>query len=526
MLSNFKLKSLSFNFLYTAFLLFAYNWIFFSRLFELSGSMMMVTGVVLVIFLLLLIASSLVFWRYSTKIFAISLLLINSVCLAFMSIYNISIDKIMLLNAMQTDVSEVGDLMSIKLLTYFIVAGVLPSIIVAKIKIQYCSFGKEVLQRFLLILGCLAIVLALVLPNYKNTAQFLRNNRSLKYQLLPVNYIGAVISAVKIVRQANRQLINIAQDAKFEPYWNNGKKNLFVMVLGETARAQNFSLGGYNRPTNKSLDEFADDIFYFSDVKACGTSTAISLPCIFSKYGRDDFKPGSEAYTENLLDVLQKNGFQTFWSENNSGCKGNCTRIENKATCRNYTCKDDILAEELVDYTKQINQNSFIVLHQQGSHGPAYYKRYSEEFKLFMPTCDTENLDKCTNQEILNSYDNTIAYSSFIIAKVIKHLQELSSQYNVFLLYVSDHGESLGENGIFLHAAPYIIAPDEQIMVPMFFWTNQETAQALKFDTDCLRANLKDAYSHDNIFHTMLGLSGIKTSEYDANLDIIAKCRK
>lgn len=524
--SRFSFNSFSFNLGFSFLLFFVYNTIFLQKLYNVIGFNLSFIAVIAVIILLLFIAGNLLFWRYTVRPLAIIFLMLNAFCLYFMSSYNISIDKIMLLNALQTDKAEAFDLINLRLLAFLLVAGILPSLLIFHLNIHFSSFAKEFLHRLLFILGALVLIAAIIFPNFKNTAQFLRNNRSLKYQLLPVNYVGAVISAIKIVRKSNRELIKIGQDAVFEHYWDNDKPNLLVFVVGETARAQNFSLGGYNRDTNRELKPFANEIIYFSDTTACGTSTAISLPCIFSAKGRSQFKPGSEAYTENLLDIFNRNNYKAFWRENNSGCKNNCDRIESETFCTNYTCKDEILIKDFSTKVNSAPENIIMVLHQQGSHGPAYYERYPKEFERYTPTCQTNNLNRCTQEEIINSYDNSIAYTTHMLALTIKELQKLANKYNVMMFYASDHGESLGENGIYLHAAPYIIAPEEQTKVPMLLWLDSTNANAFNLDINCIRTKATAPYSHDNIFHTLLGIGGIKSSEYNNELDILQSCRK
>ena len=234
---------------------------------------------------------------------------------------------------------------------------------------------------------------------------------------------------------------------RFSPYWNNHKPLLLVIVIGETARAQNFSLGGYPRDTNRDLEPWRNQLLYFGDTSACGTSTAVSLPCIFSAQRRRTFKPGSEAYTENLLDVFQRVGYRVLWRENNSGCKNNCDRVKTETFCSNYACKDEILLKDFIPTVKSLPGNTVIVLHQQGSHGPAYHRRYPDHFKRYTPVCTTADLSRCLQNEIINAYDNSIAYTSYVLAQTISLLSRLSADYNTLMLFVSDHGESLGEKG-------------------------------------------------------------------------------
>ncbi|MBS4774265.1 MAG: phosphoethanolamine--lipid A transferase [Proteobacteria bacterium] len=520
-----KITSCKFNLIFSLFFFLAYNDIFIRKLYGAVAFSGLFIGVLSVLLLFSFIGANLLFWKPLTKTTASLLMLINAVCLYFMQTYSVSIDKIMLLNVMQTDSAEAADLLNLRLFAFVAAGALLPAAILYKTKIIYAPFGQEIRRRLLLVMVSLALICAIILPNYKTAAQFLRNNRPLRYDLLPVNYIGAVISAVKIIKKRNHPLVSVGTDAVFRQA-ANGKKNLIIVVVGETARAQNFSLGGYHRPTNQPLDKFKQDLYYFTDTSSCGTATAVSLPCMFSPYGRDSFKPGSEAYTENVLDVMQRSGYSVLWRENNSGCKDVCNRIERERFCKDTSCADDILLRNFTSAIETFDNNTVVVLHQQGSHGPAYYKRYPKDFEIYKPACNTGQLDKCSQQEIINAYDNSITYSSHMIARAIEKLQKLQNKYNVALLYMSDHGESLGENGIYLHSAPYMLAPKTQTQIPFFIWLPPQSAQAYGINPDCLKNKLSQPASHDNLFHILLGLGNVQTSVYDKNLDILALCRK
>ncbi len=519
-------EAFKYNLFFSLFLFLPYNFIFFKKLYAVTGWGIDYICINLIIWLLLFICTNLLLWKHTSKIFSVIFILLNAFCLYFMSTFSVSIDKIMLLNALETDMAESMDLLNRKFFTFVFVGGILPSLLLYFVNIKFVAFKKELITRAITIFACLGLISAIIFSNFKYTAQFLRNNRDLKYDLLPVNYVGAVISAVKILVRSNHEYINIGTDAVYVPQNTNNKPNLIVLVIGETARAANFSLGGYKQDTNRDLLPYADDLFYFEQTTSCGTSTAVSLPCIFSNQPRKHFKPGTEVYTDNLLDIFKRSGYNVLWRENNSGCKNICNRVETETFCRNYACKDEILLKNFQQKINSYAGNTLVVLHQQGSHGPAYFNRYPKEFERYTPTCQTEDLSQCSQQQVINTYDNSLAYTSYMLAQTIKQLQALSSSHNVVLLYVSDHGESLGENGIYLHAAPYLIAPDEQTHVPFLIWLDKENADAFNIDVNCLQQKIAQPQSHDNIFHSVLHLGGIKTQVYNKELDIFDACRK
>ena len=355
----------------------------------------------------------------------------------------------------------------------------------------------------------------------------MRNNRPLKYSLIPVNYFGAVVSLVKIkLTEVKGPLEVVADDAFLIRYWENpNKKNLVVMVVGETARAQNWGLNGYEVDTTAPLNPYKNEIFNFTDVKACGTSTEISLPCMFALEGQHDFNRWKAKRRENLLDVAKAVGYEVLWRNNNSGCKGICARVETETPCQTSNCYDDILNENLAERLMSSPRDRLVVLHQKGSHGPTYYLRYPKSAEIYKPACKTERLDKCSDEEIVNVYNNTIHYTAQNLANLIEQLRALSDVYNVTIIYMSDHGESLGENGIYLHAAPYRFAPEGQVKVPFMIWMDNQTAENLKIDRACMMQYLNRPYSHDNLFHTALGVLGISTAVYKPELDVLEDCR-
>ncbi|MFV0626299.1 MAG: phosphoethanolamine transferase [Alphaproteobacteria bacterium] len=521
-----KINYTSFTVIYTITSFILYNIPYLKKLQTFDSSLLFLASVTFISLLLLFILNSFFFWKKSTKIIASLLIIINGFALYFINTYNILIDKVMILNTLETQPQEILDLLSLKMIIYLVFFILFPIFLIYRTDIVYPKFSKLLRIKALNILIALLLASIIIFPNYKMTSQFVRNNKDIRYILIPLNYLSGTFSIVKNELKPKRELIKIGEDAKLTPYWKNNKKNLFVFVVGETARAQDFSLGGYSQPTNEPLDEYKENIQYFNNTSSCGTATAVSVPCIFSRDTRENYKNGSAQYTENLLDILSKSGYQTTWVENNSSCKKNCDRIETIKACEIMgKCNDEVMNKILEDKISQgDNNNRFIVLHQLGSHGPTYYKRFPKEFEKFKPYCKTEILSDCSDKEIMNVYDNTLYYTSHNLAENIKTLEKFSDKYNIVLFYVSDHGESLGEKGLYLHGAPYIFAPKEQTHVPFFVWMNDETSKNLGLNKECLKSKLSQEISQDYIFHSVLALSGINTKEYDSTLDIFKGC--
>ena len=453
----------------------------------------------------------------------------------FMWEYGVVIDAGMLQNAVQTNPEEVRDLVSPGSVLYVTLLGLLPAWIVWKTPIAFREFWHEVRVKFKWAMVALLPALALFFPFFMNFTSVFRENPQLMMSMAPSNAITAVRKFIKRNARSGPIVVKpFATDAVRSPLSPTHKKSVTVLVVGETARAANFSLNGYERETNPRL-KAVPDLINYPDVKSCGTATAQSLPCMFSGLSREK-SPASAAYIqENLLDVLKRAGLDVLWRENQAGCKAICERIPTdhltdmklKAFTDMGENPDEILLDGLEDKIKAATGDSVIVLHMMGSHGPAYYKRVPPNFRVFTPVCEQSQFSRCKNEEIVNAYDNTILYSDHVLGELIAKLEKLdASGTPAAMLYVSDHGESLGESGIYLHGMPYSIAPEVQKHVPMVIWLSPGYTAQTGIDTACLKAGASAPYSHDNYFHSVIGLTSVTTKAYDPKLDIFAKCRK
>jgi lipid A ethanolaminephosphotransferase len=312
-----------------------------------------------------------------------------------------------------------------------------------------------------------------------------------------------------------------------------GKPRVLVLVLGETARAANFSLLGYPRNTNPQLAGL--DVVAFGGVSSCGTATEVSVPCMFSPYGRADYDERRIRQSEGLLDVLVHAGYAVKWRDNQSGCKGVCRGAgvdyrKLDATfapelCDADECFDEILVKSLDEELATVRGNTVVVLHMMGNHGPAYYRRYPQAFRQFRPDCQTATLRDCDRAEVVNAYDNAILYTDHVLAEMVESLREHSADVDGALLYVSDHGESLGESGLYLHGIPYAIAPDLQTHVPMIAWVSDGFATTAGLARNCMRQAADLPASHDNLFDTVLGLMTVETVAYRPDRDLLHACR-
>jgi len=454
----------------------------------------------------------------------------------FMNSYGITIDTVMMQNVLETNPGEAKALLSGRLLAYLLVLGALPIALIWLWPVTYRRVLPGLVNKVLVCVGCVLVIAAAVGPFYSTYAPIFRDEDKLTHFINPTNYIYAV---GKLTKQtvAIKETVKIqtvgADSALTAQARQRPKKSLMIFVVGETARADHFSLNGYERETNPELKK--QDILNFTQVASCGTSTAVSVPCMFSKFPRTDYSDKKGKTYEGLLDMLQRAGLKVVWLDNNSDCKGTCLRVphsdipktQNSPFCDGQNCLDESLLVGLQEYIDTLSDNAIIVLHSDGSHGPEYYDRYPKTMERFTPVCRTNQLGSCTSDELKNVYDNTILYTDHFLAQTIELLKRNQDKVDTSMIYVSDHGESLGENGIYLHAAPYAIAPSAQTHVPMVMWFGKQTLEDASVDRTCLAAKQQQAdLSHDYLFHSVLGLLGVSTTEYQPALDLFSSCTR
>ncbi len=507
--------SLIYNLVYSFLNTALYGAVFFSqsKIYALPSWFMIIEFIY--VWTLFFILFSIVFANRFYKIIASVLLLLNATASYFTFTYHAAIDKIMFSNLLQTNRSEAFELLNTNMIIFVILFGILPTVIFCLPAIKKTPFKQQVAT----ILGSLGLCIVLAAATPNESTIFAINYRHLKNYLPPINYIDALISTLRIKSKPLPPMQSISED--ISPLAIQNKPNLIVFILGETTRAANFSLNGYERPTNEPLTPYMQNISYYPNTLTCGTSTSIAVPCIFSKDSRLQYKRGSEQYTQNILDIFSRAGYRILWRDNDGGCKDVCNRVIYEEPCEQSTCTDDILLQNLPKKLADNKSNRLVVLHTRGSHGPSYHEHYKKQHERYTPICTKNSLWECSEEELRNVYDNTVIAVSDFIAETIKMMQTLQDKYNLMLIYTSDHGESLGENGVYLHATPYADAPKEQKEVPMLVWMPQPEAYNLsslcrKKDTD---------FSHDNIFHTLLGLVAPYSPYYDDKLDLFAPCR-
>lgn len=539
-----KQKSISllyFNLLLAIWLGLILNYSFYEKIHQLTPYQNLKSGLLLVATSLVIITTyNLIFqclsWKWNAKFMASLLIIVGGFSAYFVNSLGVIITPDQIQNMLQTDTREIRDLWSIRLLIWTIIFVIFPLWVVMCLKIKKTSLGQQFMQKLLSSVFSALLMFSLLFFFYVDYAAIFREHRDLKGMISPQNSIASSLSYYqKKAPKQNLPLVRFGEDAHLiQPIQSGQKPKLMVLVVGETARAESFALNGYARNTNPELSQLK--IINFTHVSSCGTATAVSVPCMFSGMPRKSYNEQLASHREGLLDIAQRASYQATWIDNNSGCKGACERVQQyqipvalkqKWCDSSGECLDEILVDSLQDYLSHLKQDDtqshLIVLHQMGSHGPAYFKRSKAPYQPFQPMCNSNAIQGCSATELRNSYDNSIIYTDHVLSQLIKTLQQ-QKHYQTGFWYVSDHGESTGEHGLYLHGAPYTVAPTQQTHVPMLMWFSDAWQQQNVSQVACLKSQVNHSLSHDYLFPTLLSLLNIKTQVSDPENDMLHLC--
>ncbi len=453
----------------------------------------------------------------------------------FMQTFGVYLDPSMLRNALRTDVGEARELLSLGFAARVLLQAALPIALLWWVPLRQRSWARVLGLRLLWTVGGLVVLVGTVLAVFQPLASLMRNHKEIRYLITPTNVLWSTGSVVaQDLKGAAKPRQPIGLDAQPGPQMQTRTRpTVLVVVVGETARAANWGLNGYARQTTPALAKIPG-LVNFRQVTSCGTNTEVSVPCMFAPVGRRDYDEAAIRGSESLLHVLHRAGVGVLWRDNQSGCKGVCEGLPSEEVlqqnppglCSDGRCLDEALLHGLDERLAQAKGTQVLVLHQLGNHGPSYFRRYPPEFAQFQPACQHDDLRQCSPAEIVNAYDNVLRYTDHVLASLIARLQARSAEVDSAVVYVSDHGESLGESNLFLHGLPYAIAPDVQKQVPMVMWFSEGLTRAAALDTDCLRRRAAQPAAHDHLFHTVLGLADVRTALYAREWDLLRDCRK
>lgn len=510
-------------------------WIELVSVFQPSGGMLAQWPFALAVCLRLTgnvaITLAVVLWPRVGKPLLALLLLLSAAGAYYMDYYGVRLDAEVIQSIFETQRAEATALLTAGALGWFALHGVLPALLVLWLPVRFAPWRRELVNRIVLLA---VVALAMIVPlqlGERTSVYFFRNHRGLYDVLNPYASLSGTFHYLqRDVFRRQLALQVVGDDAVLAPAANDGRKRVLVLVIGETARAENYSLQGYRRDTNPEMERAG--VYYFSDTWSCGTATTVSVPCMLSGMTRKHFDKAQSKARWNLLDIAQHAGVDVFWRDNDEGCKDMCVRVPNddltNATvaglCDSSGCLDQVLIDDLPQRLARMHSPALLVLHIKGSHGPAYYQRYPAAFAKFQPACDTAELQTCSYQEVVNSYDNTILYTDHILGRVVDALAA-DTQMDSAMLYLSDHGESLGENNIYLHGASWDGAPSQQKHIPMLLWLSPGWKQQGGLTEPCLDAQRTRHLSQDYLYHTVLGMLGVRTALYQPQLDLLAPCR-
>ncbi|MEH8150639.1 phosphoethanolamine--lipid A transferase [Aeromonas veronii] len=526
------------NLLLVLFFALVLNWPIFLHFYTVLSALTHVkAGFAISIPLVLIAALNAVFipftFRFVLKPFFTVLILTGSIVSYAMLKYGVIFDAGMIQNIVETNSGEAGAYLNGSVALWFLLTGLLPVLVLWSLRIRYparwyqgLAWRAGALAISLLFIGGVASLY------YQDYASVGRNNKSLAKEIVPANYVHGLYKYGRDVLFATPiPYQQLGTDARVVA--RGSKPTLMFLVVGETARSQNYSLNGYGKATN-SFTAKEQGVVSFKDVRSCGTATAVSVPCMFSNLTRRGYDDQLASSRDGLLDVLQHAGVSVLWKENDGGCKGVCRNVPTieilpksyPALCQGESCYDEVLLEGLDEQIAGMKGNKLVAFHLMGSHGPTYFRRYPASERAFMPDCPRSDIENCSNEELVNTYDNTIRYTDKVVGLLIDKLKSLESQYDVGLVYLSDHGESLGAMGLYLHGTPYKFAPDDQTRVPLLTWFSPQLQADRQLDMGCLAAEASSQrFSHDNLFHSMLGIMDVQTRVYDNKLDLFKPCR-
>ncbi len=540
-LNNIKLTSNKLNFIVVLFFTLVINSKIWSIYFESNDISSLYDFFQMVCFglfmyFLLLALSTLFNYPYVQKIALILLTLISVPAMYFSLTYGAQFDVTMLQNLLETDPAEAADLINPSFLMVIIVVGCIPAYLIYKIKSTYQTFFKQLINNILQLVLYFVLSFASAYAYYAELSSFVRNGEpQISNSLLPTALVYSTYKNLiahhleskieKKLLDPNAKILNIEKTEGDKPL-------VVVVVIGETAREVSFSQKDEGMENVKETLIGRKDSLYFSNFWSCGTNTALSVPCMFSIYSKEEYKRSMNKEFENVAELISRVGYDVVWRNNNSGCKGICNQLikdpitleNSKAFHNDGVFYDQALVEDLAERISKKSTDQVLFLHQLGSHGPTYFKRVPKRHKVLQPACESADFSQCENIEIVNAYNNSVLYTKYTLNNAINSLEKLQDDYNILLLYMSDHGESTGKNGMYLHGIPYFMAPDEQTHIPAFIWVSKGFAAQKGIDMQCMKDKQQQRLSHDNLSHTLLGLLNIDTTVYSKSLDLFNGC--
>ncbi|MCB1049246.1 MAG: phosphoethanolamine transferase [Acidobacteria bacterium] len=434
--------------------------------------------------------------KYTTKALAMILVFLSGLATYFIAKYNVAIDRSMLMNVLNTDYTESTALLSVHMFPYILFLILLPILLITRIEINYQKPTTHLFNSAKAIVLSLILAVSLAYLNFNAISQAVNiSDKYTVHTLVPINVIRSSLSVVwyGIAPKFKTKM----KDIDFSAQVTEQKDLIVVLAVGETTRQKNVSLYGYDRKNTTPLLAQVANLQVLNGIASEG-STLYALPKILKKNGI------------NLTAVTAKAGIESSCFVNFT-LYGNCDPVQEVKVSQcghEGNCYDEdvipLLESNLSTYS---SGSRFIVLHLGGgSHGPRYRDRYPPEFNVFQPICmDADVINQCSEEELYNSYDNSVLYLDYVLNSVLNKLEQSKLPY--VMIYLSDHGESLGEEGRVFHGMPPGIAlPPEQAEIPLLVKSSLP-----------IQIEARAQYTQSDVFDSVLHLFSIESPHFQEN---------
>lgn len=516
------MRGFSYHFLIlmtSCFIVSVFNQTFFSSLSTFFPAYKIACIWVFMLFMISLCFELLCYGKLS-KVVLILFLLFCCISAFFIDTLHIGITPDIIQSVFNTHFSEVKGFLNLNLFSTIFLYAILPSIFIYFYPIKYTPlFWRSICKIFFISLYALTSLSLWSFVIGKDLIYLLTTQHRFQYTIVPISPIRSTIMMLHDQKQKlSMPYKQIALDATMN---NIKRKKILVLVIGESLRSS--QLHQYPRelmPKTKSHSQLVN----FSNFSSCGVITAISVPCMLTHYTHETYTNRYLSnFTDNILDITQRVGVKTYWLDSNSGSAQNCIGgvCNRMSNVYYFDDLDEVMFNTFNTLTQNLNthENYFFLLHTLGSHGPDYFRRYPQEFEIFQPICKEKNPNLCTSEELINAYDNSVLYTDSLLHLAISRLEQLQGEFDVSLWYISDHGESLGELGNYMHGGlPYALAPKNQTQVVALAWFGKN----LRDEYKNFKIKENSPLSQDYIFHSVLGFFKIKTNIYQKSLDLTA----
>ena len=484
-----------------------YNIPFFNYVAENSneragGKMLLLASLVVIMLVLNFMLTYLAIYclRIVGRILLAIFSIINATAMYFILTYNVMIDATTIENVFNTRYSEASGFFSWSLWLFILLCGVVPAL--------YCLLQPVVVgkvKKLGICCGCsLAVILVVGLLNISQTLWISQHDTELGGLLQPWSYVANTCRVISFSQDEQAEEIKLP-DGKI----TDNEKAVVVLVIGESARKANFQLYGYQRDTNPLLSKQKDLKVY--EATSCATYTTAGSKAILEPKNTDKLY-------ELLPNYAFRMGVDVAWRTSNWG--------EPPIHIDEYVADTD-LADQYPDVDKNYDGILFaglreriesspkskvlIILHTSTSHGPKYADKYPKEFEVFKPVAKNVEEGEKNIATLVNAYDNTIRYTDYLLDNLINTLRDMT-EWKSAMIFISDHGESLGENKIFMHGLPMKLAPKVQYEIPFLIWTSKDFRD--------YKSELPEVLEQHYVFHSVLNLLSIESPAYDKDHDV------